>query len=316
MKDNHLKFIFVGILLIAALFGRADKVNTKIAGVGKKIEIPQPVLLAQLKPIISQTFLPEIRPAGPIKDNSIPGPKLNAKAVLARDLDAGADLYSSNADLLWPLASLTKLMAAVIAVEDVGLNKETDISESVIATEGIAGNIEAGEKYQIGELVKIMLLVSSNRAASAVAEFYGKENFVKQMQSKAYFLEMNQTFFSDPTGLSSFNKGTAGDLIKLVNYILEKHPGLFKITAQGKLKIFEESRGSEKELLNINEYAAFPHPDFLGGKTGFTDEAGGNLISIFEYHGHKILLIVLGTDDRFGQTDVLFNWIKKAYNYN
>ena len=80
-------------------------------------------------------------------------------------------------------------MSAVITIEDVGLNKEVDISEFAIASEGVAGKFEAGEKYLAGELVKAMLLVSSNDAAAAIAEFYGKDNFVKQMQSKAYFWE-------------------------------------------------------------------------------------------------------------------------------
>ena len=328
MGENHLKFLFVGILLIFAAAGQINKPeNGDIVKVpaqgwpasGGKVEAPreQRVLLAQLKtqtPNVNQEIITEPAEILPIKNLDIKDPELDVKAALVKDLDDNINLYAFNADLRWPLASLTKLMSAVITIEDVGLNKEVDISEFAIASEGVAGKFEAEEKYLAGELVKAMLLVSSNDAAAAIAEFYGKDNFVKQMQSKAYFLGMNQTTFSDPTGILSTNSGTVNDLEILVRYILEKHPGIFKATAQQKTEILENSKMIKKELLNINSYAS-SRPNFLGGKTGFTDEASGNLISIFEHKGHKILFIVFGTSNRFEQTDILFNWVKEAYTF-
>ena len=284
-----------------------------------KTEAPQKqqVLLAQLKPRIADIGRAEVlNPAEiipiPVRNLDIKDPELNVKAALVKDLDNNMNLYALNSNLRWPLASLTKLMSAVIAIENVGLNKEAEISQSALDSEGVAGKLEKGEKYAVGELAKVMLLVSSNDAAAAIAEYYGKNDFVKQMQSKAYFLGMDQTTFGDSTGIFPANNGTADDLEILIRYILEKHPGIFKITAQEKAEIFENSKAIKKGLLNINGYAS-SRPNFLGGKTGFTDEANGNLVSIFEYKGHKILLIVFGTSNRFEQTDILFNWVKEAY---
>ena len=123
-----------------------------------------------------------------------------------------------------------------------------------------------------------------------------------------------QTSFSDPTGLSYLNQGTIEDLSKLVRYIYKNHPEIFQITANAKVSIFEETKKISKELTNINNYTA--RPEFFGGKTGFTDQAKSNLITIFNYQGHKLLLIVLGTRDRFGQTDLLYNWIKNTFVFN
>ncbi|MEK9170358.1 MAG: serine hydrolase [Patescibacteria group bacterium] len=318
MRENHLKFLFVGIMLIFAAAGQMNKSDNKNI-VKIKTEAPQKqqVLLAQLKPRIADIGRAEVlNPAEiipiPVRNLDIKDPELNVKAALVKDLDNNMNLYALNSNLRWPLASLTKLMSAVIAIENVGLNKEAKISQSALDSEGVAGKLEKGEKYAVGELAKVMLLVSSNDAAAAIAEYYGKNDFVKQMQSKAYFLGMDQTTFGDSTGIFPANNGTADDLEILIRYILEKHPGIFKITAQEKAEIFENSKAIKKELLNINGYAS-SRPNFLGGKTGFTDEANGNLVSIFEYKGHKILLIVFGTSNRFEQTDILFNWVKEAY---
>jgi D-alanyl-D-alanine carboxypeptidase len=163
--------------------------------------------------------------------------------------------------------------------------------------------------------VKAMLLVSSNDAATAIAEFYGTENFVNRMQMKARELKMHQTTFVDPTGISFLNQGTVADLEKLVRYIDERHPNLLQITASKEGMLREMTRGNERILLNINAFVG-TRPDFIGGKTGFTNEANGNLISLFNYRGYKLLFIVLGTDDRFGQTDLLYNWVKEVYAFN
>lgn len=330
MNVNHLKILFVGIMVIFGFAGRTDRSETPQMA-SKKVDARPVNASAQLIPP-ARKLAGAVKPFPPAeissivnnsKLNSLPkrnnpdlaGPKLKVKAALAKDLDADFYLYGFNLNVRWPLASLVKLMSAVAAVENVGLEKKAVISESAVATEGESGNLEANEQYRIGELVKAMMVVSSNDAASAIAEFYGKENFLKEMKAKAVSLDMGQTTFFDATGISPFNQGTIADTEILARYILEKHPAIFKLSAQGKTNILEESKNMEKELLNINKFAA-SRPDFMGGKTGFTDEASGNLISIFNHQGHKILIIVFGTDDRFGQTELLYNWVKQAFAFN
>jgi len=323
MNENSLKFLFVGIVALFALIGRHGNTNQS-AVLTEKFPPKQNTIahLTEVKSIISKKQLdflevPRAEKIIPKRNFDISEPILNVKAAFVKDLNTDTELFSFNKNLKWPLASLTKLMTAVVAIENVGLDKKATVTETAVATEGISGNLLANEEYKIGELLNAMLLVSSNDAAMVISEFYGGDNLVRQMQSDAYSLGMDQTSFIDPTGISSVNQGTIYDLEKLVKYILEKHPDIFKITTMPEVRIREEISGAEKELLNINAYAyATPRTDFLGGKTGFTDEAGGNLISLFNHNGHTILLIVFGTDDRFGQTDILYNWIKKAYNFN
>ncbi|MBI3046545.1 MAG: D-alanyl-D-alanine carboxypeptidase [Candidatus Harrisonbacteria bacterium] len=326
MQDDQAKFLFVGVMVVLALISRVDRDNSVKTAVQENIRdtsltaaaLPQLPYPKSLKPAIAQNFETLVSQTIPLipyrKDWNLPEPQLPVKAAAAKDLDLESDFYRFNGGVRWPLASLTKLMTAVIALEEVGLEKVATVSQSAVESEGPAGDFGAGEQYSISDLLKAMLAVSSNDAAVAIAEFYGKENFVRQMQAKAAGLGMSETVFVDPTGLSFLNQGSISDLEKLISYIYKTRPEILEITRQEKAVIKEISKNLSKELANINNFAG--RPEFLGGKTGFTDQAGGNLISIFNHGGHKILIIVLGTDDRFGQTEVLYNWIKQAYLFN
>ena len=247
-----------------------------------------------------------------------PLPAINVKSALAVDLDNGFEFLNLNAsESRWPIASISKLMSAVIAFENVGSDKTVAINETALATEGVSGDLKIGLKlgdiYKVGDLVKIMLSISSNKAATAISDFYGKSNFVEAMQKKAFELEMSQTTFHDSTGLSFLNQSTATDLEKLINYILKRHPYILEITRAKTAAVSELRSGSVKTLANINNFSG--RPDFVGGKTGFIDASGGNLVSVFNHKGHKILIVVFGADDRFSQTELLYNWITKEFKF-
>ena len=108
-------------------------------------------------------------------------------------------------------------MTAVLAIEEIGKEKEVIISENAIATEGDSGKLKTGELRKVENLIKIMILTSSNDAATALAEFYsfGLPDFVKLMNKKAVNLGLSQTVFFDPTGLSPINQSTANDIRKI-----------------------------------------------------------------------------------------------------
>lgn len=326
LKDeDKLKFLFVSLMVVLAFAGRRAEVESELAASGKAAPLQAVVTRSSSVRKIPQDSARTTQAAAaamqfqelfPYRQNWEMGdPALHVKAAMAKSLNNNLEMYQLNADTRWPLASLTKLMSAVVAAEDVGFDKLATISETAVLAEGIAGNFQVGESYAIGDLVKAMLLVSSNDAATAVAEFYGTENFVNRMQMKARELGMGQSTFVDPTGISFLNQGTIADLEKLVRYIDERYPDLLKITASREGALLERTKGVERTLLNINAFVG-TRPDFIGGKTGFTNEANGNLISLFNYRGYKLLFIVLGTNDRFGQTDILYNWVKEAFAFN
>ncbi len=319
MKSDDIKILFAGFALLMVLAGKSGGLNNPATDLPKRVAVPAEVVpekslaLAQTNAVVAQKV--EAPEQFPVRaDWTLLDPSLSVKAAVAKDLDSNVDMYRFNTGERWALASLTKLMTAVIAIENVGLDKVATVSEKTMAVDGTAGNLQLGEQYAVGELLKAMLAVSSNRAAAAIADAYGASQFVDQMQMKASSLGMTQTTYVEPTGLSFLNQGTVGDLERLVAYIYRNHPEIFDITRQKTVTIHEETKNSGSALLNINAFAQ-TRDDFFGGKTGFTDLAGGNLITIFNHEGRKLLFIVLGTDDRFGQTDLLYTWVKRAFAF-
>lgn len=237
---------------------------------------------------------------------------LNISAAGAYALD-GSELYSLRADKRWPIASITKLMTAVTA-DKLYLSGEVDeyelitITEEMIMTEGTSGDFQVGEIFRADDLVIAMMLVSSNDAAAALAIHYGEDAFVDEMNKFAAGLGMIDTNLADPTGLSVQNLSTVEDLRRLAKFVFEEQPYIFDVSRRQSDFIVDRVRGTRKNLNNINTFAGAD--GFLGGKTGSTPEAEGNLISIFEVSegASPVIIIVLGTDDRFGETEkILMN---------
>lgn len=319
-RQNINSLIFSGLLLILCVIGREDKDN--LTDNSLKNNINQTSLVASVKSVASPVANRQINQTPSVAgvkeqennyDFSGLMPAVSAKGALVADLDNGFEFFNLNATGRWPIASITKFMTAIVAYENVGADKIVAVNETAVASESAAGNLKLGESYKVAELVKIMLSVSSNDAAVAISDFYGEANFVEVMQKKAFELEMSQTTFHDSTGLSFLNQSTATDIMKLVKYIISRYPGLLEITRLKTVGVLEIKSGAVKTLTNINNFAG--GLDFIGGKTGFIDSSGGNLVSVFNYLNHKILIIVFGADDRFNQTELLYNWIKKEFKF-
>ena len=198
-------------------------------------------------------------------------------------------------------------MTAVVAREKIPFETTIRITETAAATEGQAGGLKTAEEFSRDDLIKAMLMVSSNDAAEVLAEYLGRKVYLQAMQIKAQELQMSNTTFADPTGLSYLNQSTPEDLEKLTRYIIEKHPQIFTTTAELKSDILELISRTKRRLMNINALSS--RPEFLGGKTGFTAEADGNLLSLFRFGNDRLLIIVFGSDDRVGDTLKIYDYL-------
>ncbi len=252
-------------------------------------------------------------------------PSVSLTAAVAKELGSATALFSYRTNARWPLASVTKLMTSVVALEALGPATILTIPQSAIDTEGVSGGMKANERYSVIDLVRMMLTVSSNDAAIAVAQAYDKRElgdatyetmlnktalFTAAMQEKARLLGMSETYFGDPSGLSVINQSVVRDLETLMQYIQSAHPVILETTRAVNVKVLERRSMTSRMLTNINTRFAGT-PDFLGGKTGFIDESSGNLLSLFKYNGKQYLIIVLGAQDREGETAKIFEWVKE-----
>ena len=220
-----------------------------------------------------------------------------------------------NFDKRWPMASLTKLLTATLALENHNPEDRIELGSRAVMVEGGSGDFREGESYLVSDLIKAALIVSSNDAAFALAEKNDLDGFLSLMRAKAGVLNMENTSIFDPTGLSPLNQSTVEDLLKLVSYIYNTHFELFEISRQPSVDLIELTSRRRNYLVNINQFVG--RNDFLGGKTGFLDESGGNLISIFKEKieslpnelpliERNIVVIVLGAEDRFVATDEIY----------
>jgi D-alanyl-D-alanine carboxypeptidase (penicillin-binding protein 5/6) len=214
---------------------------------------------------------------------------------------------------VWPLASLTKLISSVVVFENIGINKKIPIDQNAIDTEGEAGDMRTGEIYTARDLLKIMLLRSSNDAAVAFEEYLGKSEFIRLMNEKANGVGMKLSKFYDSSGLDDNNTGTASDMLLLSKYILEKYPEIFNMTRISRVLVQPINDITTHEVINIDPLVS--EDGFLGGKTGTSDKARQNLVAVLSMNGKKIILILLGSTDRLTEARSLMNWIRTAYQF-
>jgi len=237
-------------------------------------------------------------------------PEVSAEAMLIADAQSGERYLEVQADKRWPIASLSKLMTAIVVVEKIDQESKVTIEGGDLA-DGANSVLAAGDTYRARDLLKAMLIASKNTAANAFARTYGKEAFVSAMNDKAKSYGMSDTNFGDPSGLSVANQSTLSDLLKLVRGISFEHPDIWKMTQNSRISIKEQSSGRFKIFTSTNQFV--DRSDFYGGKTGYTPESDGNLLTVFLYGKRTLAIIVLGSQDRFGDSQTIFNWFKDDF---
>ncbi len=243
------------------------------------------------------------------KENN-PNLEIEASNVLIADLLSSEKYFEKNTTKRWPIASLTKLMTSYVALEKLNTadvvtlkREDIDINESGIFAEG--------QQYSVRDLIRVMLISSRNTAATALANYYGIGNFLAEMNAQAVEWGMSDTHFEDPSGLSISNQATALDLMKLAQGITKDNPDIWKITENTRVSIKELTTKKIISSDSTNQFAA--RGDFFGGKTGYIPASDGNLLTIFLYQKRTIVIIVLGSQDRFGETEKIYNWFTNGY---
>ena len=213
-----------------------------------------------------------------------------------------------------PIASLTKLLTAVVVLEQVGPDKKVPVSLAAIQTEGEAGELSSGEVYTARDLLKVMLMTSSNDAATAFEEYAGgREAFLGLMRAKLSALGMAQTYVYDNSGLSDEDRSTASDLVKLAAYTAARHPDILAWSRLTSILVQPLNGGTTRTVLNINSLAA--SSAFLGGKTGTSPAAGENLLAILSHGTDRIVVVLLGSKNRYDDVQGLMRWVDEAYEF-
>lgn len=253
----------------------------------------------------------------PVKQEYAVAPIVEAKGAIIVDFDSGAVLFEQNTNEKLQMASITKLMTAIVALEEGNLDDTVTISTKAALTEGSKIWLLQGEQISLNNLVQASLIHSGNDAAVAIAEHIGGDvpTFVEMMNAKAQRLDLYATHYENPIGFDSTkNYSTVKDLSLLARYAYRKEFVQNAVRVQSKT-IASIDGGITHDLTSTNKLLDSSW-NVLGLKTGHTQAAGLCFVSIIENNkGNKIITIVLDSPARFDETKKLASWAFRSYTW-
>ena len=241
-------------------------------------------------------------------------PQVSARGALAIDLDSMSPLFEKNPSLALLPASTTKIVTAMVAMDY--YSDDTILTVDGVRVPGQNMGLVTGERITFKNVLEGLLIYSGNDAAEVIAENYpgGRTAFIEAMNKKVKEYNLEDTHFENPTGFDSgAHYSTAKDLIRIAIEAM-KNPKFSAIVGQ-KVKYVASADGNIiHKLVNTNELLG-DVPGVLGVKTGYTENAMENLVTYLERDGHRMMITILGSNDRFGETKEIIDWIMANYEW-
>jgi len=229
------------------------------------------------------------------------GPEIEAESWALMDAESGKYLEGENQDEQLPLGSVTKIMSALVVLDEgIGLEEEVVISSEA---ESFVGNtysnvgLISGERVTVGDLLVASMVASGTEAVYALAEYAGDgsvENFVGMMNDKASELGLENTNFETPAGLDTAGNYSSGRDVAILSQAALQYPLFAEIVAQQEATISTQNR--EIEIFNTNQLLT-TYPPTTGIKTGTTPQGGASLASSAEANGESFVGVILGAED-------------------
>ncbi len=262
---------------------------------GKKIDLPNP-------------------PLYPVSLNNLSVPQISAEGIYILDLPSNVVIFEKNKNQKFLPASTTKIATALVALENYQLDDVITV-KSVI-NDGKTMGLVKGEQLTVESLLYGVLVHSANDAAYVLAEYYpgGVNSFIKKMNEKTVELHLTNTHFANPAGFDDTdNYTTPKDLAELAKAALSNK--IFsKITSTKSITVSDINFIYFHPLTNVNTLLG-KVAGVAGVKTGFTDSAGEILVSEVKKNGENVLFVVLKSNDRFGDSMKLIDWVFSEFEW-
>ena len=232
---------------------------------------------------------------------------VNAKASVIYEPESDTILYANNGNARLPMASTTKIMTALIAIERENLNKKIEVDPRAVGIEGSSAYLRAGEEFTLRELLYALMLRSANDAAEAIAYAIAGslEEFALIMNEKAAALGLSDTHFTNPHGLDDDEHyTTALELAKITAAALE-YPEFCEIVSTKTKRV--EKEGLTRLFANHNKMLS-RYDGCIGVKTGYTQKSGRCLVSAAERDGIKLIAVTLSCPDDWREHDKMLDF--------
>lgn len=246
--------------------------------------------------------------------------KVDATAYLLTDFDSGEVLFSQNENTKLSIASLTKIMTAVVSLDLANPSDIFTVSAPAAAIPPTSIGVIPGQKMSLDELLQSILMTSANDAAQVVLEGindkYSSPVFIHAMNQKAQFLGLTNTHFANPQGFDDEkNYSSAKDLAILTHYALTKYPRIAQIVGKDYAFLPASEDHKQFDLYNWNGLLGV-YPDILGVKIGNTDHAGYTTIVLSNRGGKKLLAVILGTQNILSRDRVAAQLLDMGYEHS
>jgi D-alanyl-D-alanine carboxypeptidase len=243
-----------------------------------------------------------------IQEQEIDELELTAESYLAIDVDSMVVLTEKNKSKPWPPASITKVMTAVVALESYPL--EAIVTVEPVIVEGRKMDLVTGEKISVKNLIFGLLVESGNDAAEALASFFpgGRGPFIEAMNFKAKQWHLVDTRFTNPSGVDDdYHFSTPLDIARMTAMALRDEE-FTKMIVTEKMVVESVDQSVTHHLTNTNELLNKVE-GVKGVKTGWTEESGESLVTLTERGRHRVVTVILGSKDRFGESERLIEWV-------
>jgi len=231
-------------------------------------------------------------------DPSLSPPTVSAKSAILIEAQSGEVVFSKNADTRLPMASTTKIMTALVAIENCDITKTVSVSPDAVGDEGSSVYLYPEEKLTVEDLLYAMLLESANDAATAIAIEVGGdiEGFAEMMNKKALDMGLSNTHFENPHGLDGDAHYTTAHELALIAREAMSNEAFRKIVSTYKKTIPLNETQGVRLLINHNKLLK-SYEGAIGVKTGFTKKSGRCLVSAAERDGLTFIAVTLGAPD-------------------
>ncbi len=232
------------------------------------------------------------------KKHSLPSLTVSAKSAILIEAESGEIIFSKNADQRLPMASTTKIMTALVAIENADISKTVAVSPTAVGVEGSSVYLYANEKMTLEDLLYAMMLESANDAATAIAIEVGGsvEGFAEMMNAKARAMGLSDTHFENPHGLDGDSHYTTAYELALIAREALSNDKFREICSTYKKTIPLNETEGVRLLLNHNKLLR-SYDGAIGVKTGFTKKSGRCLVSAAEREGLQFIAVTLGAPD-------------------
>lgn len=299
-------FVFV-VVFLATTPQVVTLAESKISSVEA---IPQPVAVMEGE-VAGESKQPVIT----IESAQIATPSVSAYGVYAIDMDLGDELLAKNSQIKLSMASTTKIMTALVAADYFKSGQVLTVPKEALVG-GSSMDLLAGEQMTFRSLLYGMLLNSGNDAAYTIAYNYtgGMSNFISQMNERAVQMGLKNTRFQNPAGFDNYEHYTTAEDMTQIAKVFTKDPLLAKIVSTKNTSVLSFDKSQQHLLTNLNKLLG--QGGVVGIKTGTTDASGENLVTLVERDGHRILIVLLNSRDRFGETKQIIDWIFTNYSWH